>query len=127
MGLAAGIGRAIEPDRPLAAREVVELATRGGAAALGLAAEIGSLELGKQADVIVIDADSLHQAPHAALDPYATIVHASRVTDVRLTMVAGRVLYRDGRWATLDHGRVAAEARAEARGLVKRAGMETRP
>ena len=44
-----------------------------------------------------------------------------RDTDVRLTMVAGRVLYRDGAWTTLDLESVVASARAEARTLVRRA------
>jgi 5-methylthioadenosine/S-adenosylhomocysteine deaminase len=126
MSLASGLARALEPERPLTAREVVELATRGGAEALGLARAIGSLETGKQADVIVIDSTGAHQAPNEALDPFVTIAHASRASDVRMTMVAGRALYRDARWLTLDHDRVVAEARAEARALVGRAGIEAR-
>jgi cytosine/adenosine deaminase-related metal-dependent hydrolase len=123
MGLAAGIARALHPDRPLSARDVLALATREGARALGLADAIGSLEAGKQADVAVVGASGLHQGPNAAADPYATIVHATRASDVRLTMVAGRVLYRDGAWTTLDAARALADARAEADGLLRRAGM----
>ena len=59
-------------------------------------------------------------APFAEHDPYVALVEAARPSDVRLTMVAGRVLYRDGTWATLDPDRVAAEARAEAHGLMRR-------
>ncbi len=121
MSLASGIGRALYPDRPLAAREILALATCDGARALGLGDVTGSLEAGKQADVIVVSAKALHHEPNAGLDPYATLVHAARATDVRLTMVAGRVLYHDGAWTTLDAARVAADARAEARGLTRRA------
>ena len=121
MSLAAGIGRALHPEQPLSAREVLALATCDGARALGLGERVGSLEVGKQADVIVVSADAPHHAPNPERDPYDTLVHAARASDVRLTMVAGRVLYRDGAWATLDAPRAIADARAEAQGLVRRA------
>jgi 5-methylthioadenosine/S-adenosylhomocysteine deaminase len=127
MSLAAGIGRALEPDHPLTAHEVLALATCDGARALGLADRVGSLEAGKQADVIVVAAGALHQAPHAERDPYATLVHATRASDVRLTMAAGRVLFRDGEWTTLDDERVTADALAEARGLLRRAELKVVP
>jgi 5-methylthioadenosine/S-adenosylhomocysteine deaminase len=114
MSLAAGLSRTLDPEAALPAREVFSLATRGGAEALGLGGTTGSLEAGKQADVILVDATAPHLAPHEA-DPYTTLVHAARPTDVRLTMVAGRVLYRDRAWSTLDAPRAVAEARAEAR------------
>lgn len=120
MSLAAGISRVHDPDRPLTAREVVELATRGGAEALGLGAVTGSLEVGKQADLAIIDARGIHHAPNAGADAYSGVVHAARAGDVRLTMVAGRVLYRDGAWTTLDPAAVAANARAESRALLAR-------
>ncbi len=123
LGLAAGIARAKHPDEPLSAREILALATREGARALGLGDSIGSLEVGKQADLVVVDAAGVHQAPNQTEDPYATLVHAARAADVRLTMVAGRVLYRAGEWRTLDAARVAAEAHAEARALVRRAEL----
>jgi len=71
----------------------------------------------------VVDHTAPHLAPNETLDPYTTLVHAARATDVRLTMVAGRILYRDGTWTTLEPERVTAEARNEARGLVRRADI----
>jgi cytosine/adenosine deaminase-related metal-dependent hydrolase len=121
MSLASGISRVRRSDAPLSAREVLHLATRGGAQALGWDDAIGSLEPGKQADLVVIDGRGAHAAPDAEHDPYVTIVEALRASDVRLTMVAGRVLYRDGAWSTLDPERVVADAHAEARGLMRRA------
>jgi 5-methylthioadenosine/S-adenosylhomocysteine deaminase len=120
MSLAAGISRALDRERALSARDVLALATRDGAEALGLGAVTGSLEAGKQADVILIDRTAPHLAPNEASDPYTTLVFAARPTDVRMTMVAGRVLYRDGAWATLDGARAAADARAEALSLLRR-------
>ncbi|OGF16598.1 MAG: hypothetical protein A2W00_02065 [Candidatus Eisenbacteria bacterium RBG_16_71_46] len=127
MALAAGVSRVTHPERPLSPREVLALATCDGARALGLGHTIGSLEAGKQADLAVLDADGAHLAPQAAEDPYSAIVHAGRAADVRLTLVAGRPLYRDGECATLDRERAVAEARVEARGLERRAGTGTRP
>lgn len=120
MSLAAGIARALRPQDALSARDVLALATCDGAAALGLDS-VGSLEAGRQADVIVVDHSASHHAPHPTHDVYATLVHATRPTDVKATLVAGRTIYRDGAWATLDPGRVLAEANAEARGLLRRA------
>jgi 5-methylthioadenosine/S-adenosylhomocysteine deaminase len=121
MSLAAGLARVTHADDPLSARDVLGLATRDGARALGLGSSTGTLEAGKQADVIVVQASAPHHAPDPSANPYAAIVHASRASDVRLTMVAGRVLYRDGEWTTLDAARAVSDARAEARGVVMRA------
>jgi 5-methylthioadenosine/S-adenosylhomocysteine deaminase len=124
MSLAAGIARARRPDRPIAAREVFAMATSEGARALGLDAAVGSLEPGKQADLAVVDVGAPHHGPDPLRDPYATLVHAARPDDVRLTMVAGRVLYHDRRWTTLDRAEVLAVARQEARALAERADRQ---
>jgi cytosine/adenosine deaminase-related metal-dependent hydrolase len=123
MGLAAGIARVLHRDEPMDARDVVALATCDGAAALGLAGEIGSLEPGKRADVTVVGADRAHHGPFAGLDAYTTLVHATRDRDVRLTVVDGRVLYRDGEHTTLEPARCVDDAAREARALAKRAGF----
>jgi len=121
MGLAAGLARARHRDDPLPARDVVALATCGGAAALGLAGEVGSLAEGMRADIAVVDVAQAHHAPFAERDPYTTLVHAARATDVTLTMVDGRALYSRGRHLRLDAERVVAEARRQAAALLARA------
>jgi 5-methylthioadenosine/S-adenosylhomocysteine deaminase len=108
---------------PLTAREVVALATCDGARALGLGAITGSLEVGRAADLAVVDVSGPHHGADPERDPYTALVHAARATDVRLTMVAGRVLYRNGEWTTLDPSAVRAEARAELNGLLRRAKL----
>jgi cytosine/adenosine deaminase-related metal-dependent hydrolase len=118
---AAATANAASP--PLAAREVVALATCDGARALGLGDATGSLEAGRQADIAVVDVSGPHHGAAPERDPYTALVHAARASDVRLTMVAGRVLYRDGAWATLDPAAVRAEARAELGGLLRRADL----
>jgi 5-methylthioadenosine/S-adenosylhomocysteine deaminase len=105
----------------LHAREVVGMATREGARAIGLADEIGSVEIGKRADVILVDRGGPHLVPGP--DPYSTIVYAARPTDVRTVIVDGTVLvdgYRPLRW---DAAELAATARSEAAALAARAGI----
>ena len=75
----------------LNAQDVVEMATLGGARALGLEAEIGSLTVGKRADLCVVRIDDLHSIP--AYDPYNALVYASRASDVISTWVEGVCLY----------------------------------
>jgi 5-methylthioadenosine/S-adenosylhomocysteine deaminase len=123
MSLAAGISRVIDPAAPLAARDVVALATCDGARALGLGEVAGTLEAGRPADVTVVDVSGPHHAPAGAADPYTALVHAARPDDVRLTMVAGRTLYRAGSWTTIDAATAVADARAETKGLLRRAGF----
>lgn len=120
MGLAAGVSRVRDAAHPLGAREVVALATRDGAAALGLGAVTGRLAPGFAADVIGVDPRGAHHGPEPEADPWTALVHSARGTDVRFTMVAGRVLYRDGAWSTLDPDAVLAESRHERRGLLRR-------
>jgi 5-methylthioadenosine/S-adenosylhomocysteine deaminase len=105
----------------LGARDVVWMATREGAKALGLEEDIGSLTIGKKADLIVLGRQAPHQAPGE--DPYSQIVYASGPSDVRLTMVDGEIVTRDGELTWGDRRAVAAEARVAARGLMARAGL----
>jgi 5-methylthioadenosine/S-adenosylhomocysteine deaminase len=105
----------------LTAADVLTMATRGGARALGLDADIGSIEPGKRADLILVDADAPHLAPGS--DPWSTLVYAARGTDVQLTMVDGRILVDRGVPVALDGAAVLAESRAAARTLLGRAGL----
>lgn len=99
----------------LTARDAVWMATREGARALGLEHEIGSIEAGKKADLILVDA----QGP----DPYSAIVYGSRGTNVRATIVDGELLVDEGRPTRWDARDVAAVARSEAAALAARAGL----
>jgi 5-methylthioadenosine/S-adenosylhomocysteine deaminase len=106
----------------LTARQALTMATRCGAKALGLDAEVGSLELGKRADVIVVDTSGPHLVP--AVDVYSTLVYAARGSDVRTTVVGGEVLLDDFRLKRVDLLELRATAEAEARALAKRAGLD---
>jgi 5-methylthioadenosine/S-adenosylhomocysteine deaminase len=118
MRLAALLQAAKSGPGALPARDALWMATRAGARALGLEAEIGSLEPGKRADVIVVDCDRPHLVPGD--DPYSTVVYAARGSDVRTTIVDGEILVDDFRAVRLDAREVVHRARSAARGLVSR-------
>src|SRR5437588_39588 len=105
----------------LPARDVLVMATRAGARTLGLEAEIGSIEAGKRADVIVVDRDRPHLAPGP--DPYSTLVYAARGSDVRTTIVDGEPLVDDFTPLRIDRAEAAAQARIAARDLLLRAEL----
>jgi 5-methylthioadenosine/S-adenosylhomocysteine deaminase len=105
----------------LPARRVLRMATADGARALGLEAEIGSLETGKRADVTVVDLSGAHLTPRP--DVVSALVYAATPADVRAVLIDGRPVFRDGRLLTLDEPAVLAEARSEAAALFERAGL----
>jgi 5-methylthioadenosine/S-adenosylhomocysteine deaminase len=86
--------------------EALTLATLGGARSLGLENHVGSLDVGKQADLIVVSLEGAHQLPF--YEPEAALVFASSGRDVRLTVVAGREVYRDNRVLSIDEERLRA-------------------
>jgi 5-methylthioadenosine/S-adenosylhomocysteine deaminase len=94
------------------AMQVLELATRRGAEAIGLGDRIGSLEPGKDADLITVSMDGARQTP--MFNPISHLVYVSRGDDVRTSIVAGRVLMRDGVVRTLKADEVLRDARAMA-------------
>lgn len=106
----------------LPARDVVWMATRAGARTMGLEKEVGQVSPGWRADLIAVDVSGPMVAPSA--DPYSTLVYACRGTDVRLTMVDGEVLVRDGRHRQVDPTGLAADAHVAAARLRSRAGLE---
>jgi 5-methylthioadenosine/S-adenosylhomocysteine deaminase len=101
------------------ARDAIWMATREGARALGLDDEIGSIEPGKRADLIVVDRDRPQLAPDR--DVWSTLAFAATGRDVRLTMVDGVVLVDQFELTQLDRGAISAEARSAARVLYTRA------
>ena len=104
----------VATSNPLAlpAEQALELATRRGADAIGLGDRIGSLEAGKQADVITVSVDGARQTP--LYDPVSHMVYVARGDDVRSTIVAGKVLMKDGQVLTLRRADVLRDARAMA-------------
>src|SRR3954469_5669948 len=103
----------------LTARDAIWMATREGARALGLDDEIGSIEPGRRADLIVVDRDRPQLAPDR--DVWSTLAFAATGRDVRLTMIDGVVLVDQFELTQLDRGSISAEARSAARVLYTRA------
>ena len=105
----------------LPAAQALELATMGGARAIGRAHEVGSLEVGKRADVVVVDLVSPHVVPSP--DPVSAVVYAAQSRDVRHVFVDGRHLV-DGGVLTeatgLERSRVVADASTHARRIAAR-------
>jgi 5-methylthioadenosine/S-adenosylhomocysteine deaminase len=121
MRLAATLQAVRKAPGALPARDVVWMATREGARALGLDGEIGSIETGKKADLVLLDRDRPHLCPSA--DPWSAIVYSARGTDVRTVLVDGEVLVHDFALTRQDAGAVTASARSAADELARRAGV----
>jgi 5-methylthioadenosine/S-adenosylhomocysteine deaminase len=93
----------------LAAFTALGLATTGGAAVMGLQSEIGTLEKGKRADMIVVDLGAPHLCP--VYDPVSVLVYSANGGDVRDVMVSGRILMRERRFTTIDADEVMGKVR----------------
>ena len=118
MRLAALLQAARNGPGALPARDALWMATRGGAQALGLEAELGSIEPGKRADLIIVDRDRPHLLPGD--DPWSTIVYAARGSDVTTTIVDGTILVEDGKPLHMDPREILSSAREAARDLAAR-------
>ena len=105
----------------LPAARVLRLATIDGARALGLEKEIGSLEAGKRADLIVVNLDQLHSSPQREV--VSTLVYSTVSSDVRTTIIDGQVLMRDGLLVSMNEASVIEDANREAGALAERAGI----
>ena len=90
------IQRATDRRLFLESAKVLELATLGGARALKMDDAIGSIDIGKRADLIAVDMSSSHHS--AGIDPVSTVVNTCSASDVIMTMVDGKVLYEKNRW-----------------------------
>jgi 5-methylthioadenosine/S-adenosylhomocysteine deaminase len=108
--------------RLLPAESVLEMATRNGARVALWDDEIGSLEPGKRADVILVDTDRPEMQP--VHNPVSNLVYSANGACVDTTIVDGRVLMEGRRVLTLDAPRILSEATRRAPEIVRRAGME---
>jgi 5-methylthioadenosine/S-adenosylhomocysteine deaminase len=95
--------------RVVPAEDALAMATINGARALHMERDIGSLEAGKRADLVVVDLDELHQTPRYNI--YSHLVYATKAGDVRTVVIEGRVVMRDRRLLTLDEALVKRQAR----------------
>jgi 5-methylthioadenosine/S-adenosylhomocysteine deaminase len=119
MRLAATLQAVRHQPGAVTARDALWMATREGARALGLDEEIGSIEPGKRADLILVERDRVHLSPDS--DPWSTLVYAARGSDVRMTMIDGEILVRDFQLTQIDAAEVASLGRVAAAELESRA------
>ncbi|HVB24927.1 MAG TPA: amidohydrolase [Ktedonobacteraceae bacterium] len=126
MKLAAIIHKAVTNDPLIVPAEtVLEMATINGARALGLEHEIGSLEVGKKADMAVIDLHRLHTTP--SFNHVSTLVYAATGGEVDMVVVDGKIVVEQGQLLTMDEEEIMEQANQHANVLYKRAGIEIGP
>lgn len=107
--------------KALRAGEAAWMATHGGAQAIGAGAEMGTLEEGKRANVILVDQKNVHVLPSE--DVAGNLVYANSAADVVMTIVNGKILFEDGRLTTIDEDAVRDDAVRERKKLFERAGL----
>src|SRR5256714_563513 len=115
MRTAALLQKVVHGPEVLPANRVLRMATIDGAKALGLEAEIGSIEVGKRADLSVVRLDRLHTTP--ARDIVAALVYSAEAGDVDTVVIDGRILMRDRELLTLNERETIRSARTEAERL----------
>ncbi len=103
------------------ARNVLDLATRGGAEAAGLAHRVGTLEPGKLADIVLIRTDAIHMTP--AIDSVGAVVLNANASDVDTVLVGGKIVKRQGRLVGIDWPSLAARLYASSQRIV--GGMQS--
>ena len=109
MDLAAKLQKIARRDpRALPAQQVVEMATIGGARALHLEKQIGSLEVGKKADLILVETAAPHATP--MYNVYSSFVYAQKGADVRTVIINGKIVVEDRRMLTLNESEILAKA-----------------
>src|SRR2546423_7200510 len=126
MDTAAKLHKLISKDpKVVTAQEAFEMATIRGARALHLEKEIGSLEVGKRADIVIVDLDDLNQTPYYNI--YSDLVYATKASDVRSVVIEGRVVMRDRRLLTLNEEAIKADARRYRNRVMQSVGVKTLP
>jgi 5-methylthioadenosine/S-adenosylhomocysteine deaminase len=115
MRTAALLQKVLRGSRAVPALTALRMATTGGARALGLADQIGSIEVGKRADLQLVKLDRLHATPQP--DPISTIVYAAEAGDVEAVIIDGRIVMRDGELLTLNEQDVIAQAQDQSQRL----------
>lgn len=111
----------MNPEYPTAA-EAIEMATINGAKALMVGDRVGSLEAGKQADIILIDTRKPHLYP--VYDPVSIVAWAANGSDVDTVLIDGAVVMRDRTVLTMDEARVLAAAQARSHKILDQAGVK---
>ena len=127
MDTAAKLHKVFSGDpKVMSAEQAFELATIRGAQALHLEKEIGSIEKGKRADLVLVSRDSLNQIP--LYNIYSDLVYATKASDVQTVIINGKIVMRDRRLLTLDEAAIKEGARVFRDQVIKSLnGLGTKP
>lgn len=120
---AALIQKPLHGPTVMPAKKVFELATLGGARAIGHEHDLGSLEVGKKADLAVVSLQGLHTWPNAHVDVYSQLVYQARSSDVRLTMIDGQIVMKDRQLLTIDVPQLKASATQSLNRVMQKVGL----
>jgi 5-methylthioadenosine/S-adenosylhomocysteine deaminase len=120
MRLAAIIQKPACGPTAMRAREVFRMATIGGAEAMGLDQEVGSLEPGKKADLAILDLNDFHTYPSSEVDPISRIVYSATRADVETTIINGKIVMENRIMKTMDKMTVLQESNRSIQRLLKR-------
>lgn len=104
----------------ISAREIFRIATLGGAECLGIDAITGSIEIGKEADLILIRADRPHNIPNNETDIFTQLVYSTRADDVIMTMVGGKILFENNEVNPFDEDEVKSAAVKSCKSILSR-------
>jgi 5-methylthioadenosine/S-adenosylhomocysteine deaminase len=102
------------------AKTVFKMATNGGAKVMGLEDQIGSIEVGKKADLVIVDLNDFHTYPSSEVDIYGRLVYSATRADVETTIIDGKIVMRDRTILTLDKAKVLREANRSIERLLRR-------
>lgn len=120
MRMASLIQKPIHGPTIMDAKTIFRMATIGGARAVGLEDQIGSLEVGKKADVAILDLNKFHTFPSAEVDPVSRIVYSATRADVESTIINGKIVMEKGTVKTVDRDLVLQESNKSIKRLLKR-------
>jgi 5-methylthioadenosine/S-adenosylhomocysteine deaminase len=108
----------------ITAQQVLQMATIGGARAIGLGDEVGSIEIGKKADLVLLDMSDFFASP--IHNPISSIVYSALGHEPTLVVIDGKIVMRDRKVLTVDQQRVRHEAQKAAAALTSRANISSR-
>jgi 5-methylthioadenosine/S-adenosylhomocysteine deaminase len=110
MRLSSNIQKVQHGPTAMDAKTVFRMATRGGAEVMGLEDQIGSIEVGKKADLAIVDLNDFHSYPSSEVDVYGRLVYSATRADVETTIIDGKIVMRDKVILTIDKAKVLRES-----------------
>jgi cytosine/adenosine deaminase-related metal-dependent hydrolase len=123
MRMAALMQKPVHGPTAMPAAKVFEMATLGGARAMGMEGLLGSVEVGKKADLALVALNGLHNAPADGTDIYGQLVYQLKSSDVAATMVDGKLVWDSGTLLTINEGEVRRQCSRAITRLRQRAGV----